>query len=76
MNTRAKIKVIKKGAVKIVETPVVAGKKKEPNKTSQLASTVSDWISEFKHQRRQEMELAIERFNSDLPEMKTVFTKN
>lgn len=62
MNTRTKIKVIKKGAVRVIETPVVAIETPQPNDASKLASTVSDWISEFQHRRRQETESARARF--------------
>ncbi|MBS1795461.1 MAG: hypothetical protein JSS81_16515 [Acidobacteria bacterium] len=65
MNPRTKIKVIKKGAEKVTAAPAVTEKKTEPtNDSTKLASTVSDWISEFKDRRRQEAETAIERFNS------------
>lgn len=64
MNTRTKIKVIKKGAEKVIETPAVVKEEPEPENASKQASTVSDWISEFQHRRRQETESAIERFNS------------
>ena len=64
MNTRTKIKIIKKGAVKVIETPVDTNETQEPDDAAKLSTTVSDWISEFQDRRRQETESAIERFNS------------
>lgn len=64
MNTRTKIKVIKKDAVKIIETSIAANKTPEPDDAFKLASTVSDWITEFQHRRRRETKSALERFNS------------
>jgi hypothetical protein len=63
MNSRVKIKVIKKGAVKIIETPVVTEENQAPD-TSQLTSTVSTWINEFQQRRREETETAFEQLYS------------
>ena len=63
MNNREKIKVIKKGEVRIVENPVVE-EQPEPNNVPNLTSTVSGWIDEFHQRRRQETETAREQFNS------------
>jgi uncharacterized membrane-anchored protein len=67
MTAKAKIKVIKKGEVKIVETPI-----KEEKKTNQAAremvSTVTNWVSEFQQRRRDETKQAIEKFFSNQPQ--------
>ena len=61
MTAKAKIKVIKKGEVKIAEAPI-----KEEKKTNQAAremvSTVSNWVSEFQQRRCEETKQAIEKF--------------
>jgi hypothetical protein len=62
MSRRVKIKVIKKGAVKFIEAPAVTGKARALSRAAQLASTVSGWISESRHQRQREMESLIEKF--------------
>lgn len=64
MNTKTKIKIIKKGTVRTVETPVITQNTHEPNNASKLTSTVSGWITEFRQRRREEIELATEQFNS------------
>jgi hypothetical protein len=62
MNSRTKIKVVKKDEVKTVETPAVPEKESDENKASKLASTVSNWIDEFKERRREETASAMEQF--------------
>ena len=64
MNNKEKIKVIKKGEARIVENPTVAEEESELNNVTEMTSTVSGWIDEFQQRRRQETELARERFNS------------
>ena len=64
MNSRIKIKVIKKGELRIIESPVPIETIPERDKTSKLASTVSDWINEFQERRRVETASAIEQFCS------------
>ena len=55
MKSKVKIKVIKKYAVKTSEIPVVIEEKLKQNAGRGIASTVSDWISEFQHRRRREI---------------------
>lgn len=64
MSNRIKIKVIKKGDVKIVENHETAEKQTEPDNSSNLSSTVSNWIDEFRERRREETETARQQFNS------------
>ena len=64
MNSRVKIKVIKKDEIKIIASPAAIESIPEQDNTSELASTVSNWIIEFKERRREETALAIEQFCS------------
>ena len=64
MTKREKIKVIKKGEKKAIETPVVPPKKTEPQNAAQMALLVSGWIDEFQLRRKEETETALERFNA------------
>ncbi len=61
MQTKVKIKVIKKYAVKSYETPVVI--EKNPNKKAgrKIVSTISDWVSEFQQRRRKETKQALDQ---------------
>lgn len=71
MTAKAKIKVIKKGEIKIVEAPI-----KEEKKTNQAAremvSTVTNWVSEFQQRRRDETKQAFEKFFSNQPQTNSV----
>jgi hypothetical protein len=64
MSTRTKIKVIKKGAEEVIETPVITEEDHQLNDDTKLASTVSGWIDEVQERRVQERKSAIERFHS------------
>ncbi len=64
MKNKIKIKVIKKGELKITEAPEIIEKEQEQENTSNLSSTVSGWINEFQDRRREERESAIEQFRS------------
>jgi len=67
MTDKAKIKVIKKGEVKIaektMEKPIVT-EKKSKQAAREMVSTVSNWVSEFQQRRRDETKQAIEKFFS------------
>lgn len=71
MTAKAKIKVIKKGEVRVAESPI-----KEEKKTNQAAremvSTVTNWVSEFQQRRREETKQAIENFFSNQPQPEVV----
>lgn len=60
MQTKAKIKVIKKYAVKSCETPVVLEKNLNKKAGREIVSTVSDWISELQQRRRRETKQAFD----------------
>ncbi len=64
MNKSVKIKVIKKGETKIIETLADAMEPHEPHNAAKLALRVSGWITEFQMRRREETESAIRRFSA------------
>jgi len=64
MNKSVKIKVIKKGESKNIETPVITEEVSEKDNTDELTSTVSGWINEFQQRRHEEKETAREQFYS------------
>jgi len=64
MKRRTKIKVVKKSEVGIPSTPDITETPQEQDNTSELTSTVSGWVSEFREKRREERESAIEQFYS------------
>lgn len=66
MSAKAKIKVIKKSELKAVEAVVKIDKK--PKKVArEMVATVSNWVSDFQHRRREETKQAIENFFSTQP---------
>ena len=67
MTAKAKIKVIKKGEVKVVEKPVVV-EKKSNQAAREMVSTVSNWVNEFQQRRRDETKQAIEKFFTPQPQ--------
>ncbi len=67
MTAKAKIKVIKKSDLKVVEAPPVI-EQKPKQAAREMVSTVSNWVSEFQHRRREETKQAIEKFFSNRPQ--------
>jgi len=67
MTAKAKIKVIKKGEVKVAETPFKI-EKKNNQAAREMVSTVTNWVSEFQQRRRDETKQAIEKFFSNRPQ--------
>jgi hypothetical protein len=67
MTAKAKIKVIKKGEIKVAEKPV--GIEKKSNQAArEMVSTVSNWVNEFQQRRREETKQAIEKFFPSQPQ--------
>ena len=62
MNTKAKIKVIKKGTKPAVVETVEAERKTTKQAAREMVSTVSNWVNEFQQRRRVETQQAIEKF--------------
>lgn len=60
MSEKAKIKVIKKDAIKAVEMPVANERKIKQAAAREMVSTVSDWVSDFQQKRREETRNALE----------------
>jgi len=67
MTAKAKIKVIKKGEIKVAETPIIV-EKKSNQAAREMVSTVSNWVSEFQQRHREETKQAIEKFFSTQPQ--------
>jgi hypothetical protein len=65
MNGKGKIKVIKKGEIKIIETPQTIQKNTESDDLSEMNLTVSGWINEFQKRRLEETRLAFEQLYSN-----------
>lgn len=68
MSAKAKIKVIKKSEVKVVETPVVEEIITKQQAAREMVSTVSNWVNEFQQRRRFETKQAIEKFLVSKPQ--------
>ena len=67
MTAKAKIKVIKKSDLKIAEAPIIV-EQKPKQAAREMVSTVSTWVNEFQHRRREETKQAIEKFFSNRPQ--------
>lgn len=67
MTVKAKIKVIKKGEIKVVQKPIVV-EKKSNQAAREMVSTVSNWVNEFQQRRREETKQAIEKFLTPQPQ--------
>lgn len=71
MSEKAKIKIIKKGEMKVVEKPPeksIVIEKKSKQAAREMVSTVSTWVSEFQQRRRDETKQAIEKFFTPQPQ--------
>lgn len=63
MINKAKIKVIKKNEVKSVEKPVDESVEKKTNRVAarEMVSTVTNWVTEFQRNKREETKQAFEQ---------------
>lgn len=68
MTAKAKIKVIKKGELKAAEKPAAAEKSTKKQAAREMVSTVTNWVSDFQHRKREETRQAIETFFSTQPQ--------
>lgn len=66
MNTKGKIKVIKKGTQSVVETKVEKTSTKETAR--QMVSNVTNWVTDFQQRRREETKQAIEKIFTQQPQ--------
>jgi hypothetical protein len=62
MDTKAKIKVIKKGTQKVVEPKAETEKKTTQVAARDMVSNVTNWVTDFQQRRREETKKAIEKF--------------
>ena len=60
MTAKAKIKVIKKDAIKSVEVPVLVEQRVKQAAAREMVSTVTNWVSDFQQKRRDETRQAFE----------------
>lgn len=68
MTAKAKIKVIKKSEVKAAEKPVIVEKKSKQESAREMVSTVTSWVNDFQHRKREETRQAIEKFFTQQPQ--------
>jgi len=62
MDTKGKIKVIKKGTQKSVEPKVAVEKNSTQKAAREIVSNVTNWVTDFQQRRRDETKQAIEKF--------------
>lgn len=72
MTGKAKIKVIKKGAVRAVQTPVFVENKVKQAAAREMVSTVTNWVSDFQQKRREETRQALENLFQSSPQTSRV----
>lgn len=70
MNTKGKIKVIKKGTTAVVENKVKKTSTKETAR--QMVSNVTNWVTDFQQRRREETKQAIEKIFSHQPQPSSI----
>jgi hypothetical protein len=68
MTAKAKIKIIKKSEIKIVEIPIEVNRKTKQESAREMVSTVTTWVSDFQQRRRKETKQAIEKFFTNKPQ--------
>jgi len=72
MTVKAKIKVIKKDAIKTVVVPASVERKVKQAAAREMVSTVSDWVSDFQQRRREETRNALEMLFQNSPQTSRV----
>lgn len=72
MKENSKIKVIKKGAVKVSKQNQVIEKKSKQAAAREIVSTVSNWVSDFQQRRRIETKQAFENLFNPTPKTSQV----
>ena len=72
MTAKAKIKVIKKNEIKSVETSPKIEKKSKQEAAREMVSTVTNWVNEFQHRKREETKKAFENFLSSKTQTNSV----
>ncbi len=69
MSDKPKIKVIKKDAVRVIETPAPDEKKATQVAAREMVSTVTNWVSDFQQKRREETKQALELLFQNSPQI-------
>jgi uncharacterized membrane-anchored protein len=72
MTAKPKIKVIKKGEVKLTEKPVVTEKQTKQTQAREMVSTVSNWVNDFQQRKRVETRQAFENLFAAQPKASEV----
>ncbi len=72
MKLNTKVKVIKKGAVKISKPAVKIEKKSKHESAREMVSTVSNWVNDFQQRRRLETKQAFEHLFNQSPKASEV----
>lgn len=67
-----KIKVIKKNEIKKIEAAPQVEKKAKQKAAREVVSTVTNWVNEFQHRRREETKMAFENLFSNKPQANSV----
>lgn len=62
MAAKAKIRIIKKGAIKKVEKLASVAKETHKEAVREMVATVMNWVSDFENRKLEETRLAIEQF--------------
>ena len=72
MKVNTKVKVIKKGAVKVSKPAVVIERKSKHESAREIVSTVSNWVNDFQQRRRLETKQAFENLFNNSPKASEV----
>lgn len=72
MKVNTKVKVIKKGAVKVSKPAVIIEKKSKHESAREMVSTVSNWVNDFQQRRRLETKQAFENLFNNTPKASEV----
>lgn len=67
MNTKGKIKVIKKGTQQVVTTAVKVQKNATKIASREVVANVTNWVNEFQQRRCDETRIAIEQLFGKQP---------
>jgi phenylpyruvate tautomerase PptA (4-oxalocrotonate tautomerase family) len=72
MNTKGKVKVIKKGTQQAVTTVVKVQKNAAKAASREVVANVTNWVNEFQQRRRDETRIAIEQLFGQQPQTNNV----
>ncbi len=74
MINKAKIKVIKKNEVKVVEKKVNISVEKKTSRVAarEMVSTVTNWVTDFQRNKREETKQAIEQLFAVQPKVSEI----